>query len=62
MDQALGLLAGAEPGAADEEGHFPDGTINARVVDRLREIAERDAEEEESEEPGKAEAKPDSLL
>lgn len=62
VDQALGLLAGAEPGAADEEGHFPDGTINARVVDRLREIAERDAEEEESEEPGKAEAKPDSLL
>tara|TARA_R110002020_G_scaffold123420_5_gene279884 strand:- start:3241 stop:5679 length:2439 start_codon:yes stop_codon:yes gene_type:complete len=62
VDQALGLLAGAEPGAADEEGHFPEGTINARVVDRLREIAERDAEEEESEEPGKAEAKPDSLL
>lgn len=62
VDQALGLLAGAEPGSADADGHFPEGTINARVVDRLREIAERDAEEEEGEEPGKPGAKPDSLL
>ncbi|KAA0694920.1 ATP-binding protein [Halopseudomonas laoshanensis] len=62
VDQALGLLAGDEPGTADDQGHFPEGTINARVVDRLREIAERDDEEEESEESAKSEAKPDSLL
>ncbi|MFO7703857.1 MAG: AAA family ATPase [Halopseudomonas sp.] len=61
VDQALGLLAGDEPGSADEQGHFPEGTINARVVDRLREIAERDDEEEGDETP-KADTKPDSLL
>lgn len=61
VDQALGLLAGDEPGSADEQGHFPDGTINARVVDRLREIAERD-DEDEDDETSKADTKPDSLL
>lgn len=62
VDQALGLLAGDEPGIADDQGHFPEGTINARVVDRLREIAERDDEEEESDETSKSDKKPDSLL
>lgn len=62
VDQALGLLAGDEPGSADEQGHFPEGTINARVVDRLREIAERDDEEEDGDETAKADTKPDSLL
>lgn len=40
VDQAMGLLAGEETGVADSAGHYPDGTINARVVGRLREIAE----------------------
>ncbi|PKM31970.1 MAG: ATP-dependent protease [Gammaproteobacteria bacterium HGW-Gammaproteobacteria-11] len=46
VDQALGLLAGHEPGRADELGSFPEGTINARVVARLQEIAERDRDDE----------------
>ncbi|MFN3581014.1 MAG: Lon protease family protein [Pseudomonas sp.] len=59
VDQALGLLAGDEPGSVDDKGDFPEGTINARVVDRLREIAERDREEEESAATEKSEPIPD---
>lgn len=40
VDQALALLSDAEVGCADEEGQFPEGTVNAKVVGRLRSIAE----------------------
>ncbi len=40
-DQALSLLAGEAAGEADEQGNFPEGNLNARVVARLREIAEQ---------------------
>ncbi|MCY1489285.1 putative ATP-dependent protease [compost metagenome] len=47
VDEALSLLVGREVGAADEQGRFPDGSVNALVVERLREIAEMDLEEED---------------
>lgn len=48
MDEALALLAGEPAGELNEQGDFAEGSINARVVARLAEIAERDREEEES--------------
>lgn len=40
VDQALALLSDAEVGCADEDNQFPEGTVNAKVVGRLRSIAE----------------------
>ena len=42
VDQALCLLSGVAAGCADENDCFPDGSINAKVVTRLRTIAELD--------------------
>lgn len=42
VDQALALLSGEEAGYADQDNLFPAGSINARVVERLRSIAELD--------------------
>jgi hypothetical protein len=53
VDEALSLLVGEHAGSADECGVFPTGCVNARVVERLREIAEMDLEEEEGVEAGK---------
>lgn len=53
VDDALSLLAGQAVGAADEQGAFPEGSVNARVVERLQEIAEMDLEATDAEE-GKA--------
>ncbi|MEG4314035.1 MULTISPECIES: Lon protease family protein [Pseudomonadaceae] len=39
VDEALSLLVGEQVGAADEQGRFPSGSVNARVVERLRDIA-----------------------
>jgi len=58
VDDALSLLVGEPVGAADEQGNFPDNTVNARVVERLQEIDEMDLDEEESSEhPNEASAK-----
>lgn len=46
VDEALSLLAGLEVGEPDEQGHFPEHCLNARVVARLQEIAELDLEDE----------------
>jgi predicted ATP-dependent protease len=46
VDEALSLLVGEDVGAANEQGHFPKGSVNARVVERLRDIAEIELEEE----------------
>jgi predicted ATP-dependent protease len=43
-DEALSLLVG-EAGVLDDKGEFP-GSVNARVVERLRVIAEMISEEE----------------
>ncbi|TWC31752.1 putative ATP-dependent protease [Pseudomonas sp. SJZ079] len=40
VDEALSLLVGEEAGSPNAEGQFPAGSVNARVVERLREIAE----------------------
>ncbi|CAD5106957.1 Lon protease family protein [Zestomonas carbonaria] len=47
VDEALSLLVGREVGVADDQGNFPEGSVNAQVVERLREIAELDMEEED---------------
>ncbi|WP_087502924.1 Lon protease family protein [Pseudomonas sp. SID14000] len=45
-DEALSLLVGEEAGILDDKGQFTEGSVNARVVERLREIAEMIGEEE----------------
>lgn len=45
-DEALSLLVGEPAGEADEKGRFEPGSVNARVVERLREIAELSLEDE----------------
>jgi hypothetical protein len=45
-DEALSLLVGEDAGEPDAEGQFPEGTVNARVVERLRAIAEMISEED----------------
>ncbi|HSX71709.1 MAG TPA: AAA family ATPase [Pseudomonas sp.] len=47
VDEALGLLLGEPAGAPNEQGHFPKGSVNARVVERLRGIAELGLEDDE---------------
>jgi predicted ATP-dependent protease len=49
VDEALSLLVGELAGSADECGMFPAGCVNARVVERLREIAEIEEETEAEE-------------
>jgi len=39
VDEALALLSGLEAGEPDEEGRFPEGSFNARVRERLEELA-----------------------
>lgn len=59
VDEALSLLVGADAGSPNEQGQFPAGSINARVVERLRDIAAMGMEDEEKDEPKKDEAKPE---
>ncbi len=40
IDEAIELLTGQPAGEPDAEGHFPPGTVNARVDERLRRFAE----------------------
>ncbi len=40
VDQAIELLTGVPAGAADAGGNFARGSVNARVVERLGELAE----------------------
>ncbi|RXT80943.1 hypothetical protein B1F69_30720, partial [Pseudomonas syringae] len=49
-DEALSLLVGEPAGAPDEHGEFPEGSVNARVVERLRDIAEMLSDEDLKEE------------
>ncbi|MEE9101554.1 MULTISPECIES: AAA family ATPase [Pseudomonas] len=52
-DEALSLLVGQPAGAPDAKGNFPKGSVNARVVERLKEISELGMEEDEKEKPVK---------
>ena len=38
VDQAIELLTGHSAGKPDEKGVYPEGTVNARVVQRLIEL------------------------
>ncbi|MDP2745901.1 Lon protease family protein [Pseudomonas sp.] len=51
VDEALSLLVGADAGSPNEQGQFPAGSVNARVVERLRDIAAMGMEEDDKEEP-----------
>jgi len=57
VDEALSLLVGEDAGCPNAEGQFPGASVNARVVERLREIAEIDMGEEGKEEVKKDETK-----
>ena len=54
-DEALHILTGVEPGVADAEGVYPEGSINAMVIDKLEALSKlgEDDEEEESEDSDK---------
>lgn len=41
VDEGLELLTGVLAGERDEKGRFPKGTVHARVLARLKELAER---------------------
>lgn len=50
VDEALSLLVGEDAGTPNAEGQFPAGSVNARVVARLREIAEMNMDEDDKDE------------
>jgi lon-related putative ATP-dependent protease len=41
IDEGIALLTGMEAGEADENGRFPENTLNGRVYQRLAEMAQR---------------------
>jgi predicted ATP-dependent protease len=41
IDQGIALLTGCDAGEADAKGRFPEATINRRVEDRLKDLAEQ---------------------
>lgn len=47
VDEALALLAGEPAGALDDQGKFAEGSVNARVVERLREISQMGMDDED---------------
>jgi hypothetical protein len=56
VDEAITLLTGVEAGEPNEEGEYPEGTVNARAFERLHEMtlirqhyAEHAKEREEAE-------------
>ena len=52
VDQGIELLTGTPAGEADEDGHYPEGTVNFLVHQRLMEMAEEKHAGEEEEETG----------
>jgi len=41
VEEGIELLTGVPAGERDQEGQFPEGTVHARVMARLREFSER---------------------
>ena len=39
VDEAIHLLLDREPGTADAEGNFPEGSVNGEIIKRLEAIA-----------------------
>ncbi len=44
VDEAASLLTGVDAGARGPSGHYPEGSVNALVEQRLRELADKRAE------------------
>lgn len=44
VDQGIELLTGVPAGEKDEEGNYPEASVNGRVIARLTEFAERQRE------------------
>lgn len=58
VEQALALLSGQEPGAADAQGAFPPDSINGKVVARLKAITEMGVEREDEKEQAEVASDP----
>ncbi len=56
-DEALHLLTGVEPGVVNDEGEYPEGTLSAKVIERLEEIANLGEDEEEEDTDSEEDAK-----
>ncbi|WP_420643687.1 Lon protease family protein [Candidatus Leptofilum sp.] len=41
IDEGLALLTGMPTGERDEAGNYPTGSLNARIIDRITELAEK---------------------
>jgi predicted ATP-dependent protease len=41
VDEGIQILTGVPAGEAGEEGEYPEGTINARIVERLEQVAKK---------------------
>jgi hypothetical protein len=41
VDEGIEVLTGVEAGQPDGDGRFPEGSVNARVAQRLAELARR---------------------
>ena len=50
----VSMLVGEDAGSPNEQGQFPAGSVNARVVERLRDIAAMGMEDDDKEEPAAA--------
>ncbi len=51
VDEGIEVLTGVPAGEPDDEGAYPDGTVNRMVADRLAEMAEKGKGPEEEDEP-----------
>jgi predicted ATP-dependent protease len=51
VDQGIELLTGVPAGEADEEGNYPEGTVNYLVQQKLLQMAEEKADEKDKENP-----------
>ncbi len=60
IDQGLELLTGVAAGESDDEGNYPEDSLNGRIFARLKDLAEerrkfgRDTEEHEEDDDGKS--------
>lgn len=51
VDEALALLTGMQAGIMQEDGSYPEGTLNAKAISRLKEIADiaQDSDKDDTE-------------
>lgn len=51
VDQALELLTGQPAGCVDQNGNYPENSVNGKAISRLQEIAAIATEKEDREHP-----------